>query len=116
MSKKKLVNIQVLNKELAVVCPEDEKADLFAAAAYLDKKMREIRNTSKTMDLDRIAIIAALNISHELLTLRQNPLSYLTAQSSIDNSKLNNTITKTESPTTTSTSLNKPRDLFTTRD
>jgi cell division protein ZapA len=74
MSNKKLVNIQVLNKEIEVVCPEEEKADLFAAAAYLDKKMREIRNTSKTMDLNRIAIIAALNITHELLALRQQPL------------------------------------------
>lgn len=73
MSKKTLVNIQVLNKELAIICPNNEKADLFAAAAYLDKKMQEVRKLSKTMDLDRIAITAALNIVHELLNLRQQP-------------------------------------------
>ncbi|MFI4954902.1 MAG: cell division protein ZapA [Gammaproteobacteria bacterium] len=80
MNKKKLVNIHVLNKELAVVCPEEEKADLLVAASFLDKRMREIRQTSKTTDLDRIAIIAALNIAHELLTLRQQSINNLADQ------------------------------------
>lgn len=69
--KKKLINIQILNKELSVVCPEGEKADLYAAAAYLNKKMLELCQNAKSADLDRIAIIAALNITNELLTLRQ---------------------------------------------
>jgi cell division protein ZapA len=70
MSEKGLVDIKLLNKEFAVLCPEDQKAALFAAAAHLDKKMREIRNSSKAIGLERISIIAALNLTHELLALR----------------------------------------------
>jgi cell division protein ZapA len=78
MSKKSLVNIQILNRDLGIICPDNEKAELFAAASYLDKKMRHIRDTSKTMDMDRIAITAALNIVHELLKLRQQPCEHVT--------------------------------------
>ena len=61
------VTIRIMDKEYIVGCPEGAQADLFASAEYLDKKMREIRDTGKLLGLERIAVMAALNMSHELL-------------------------------------------------
>jgi len=47
--------------------PSDEEMALTQAARYLDQHMRDIRSTGKVMGLERVAIMAALNISHELL-------------------------------------------------
>ncbi len=64
------LDITILGRELRVACPEDERAELLDAVAYLDKKMREIRDAGKVASVERIAIMAALNIAHELLTTR----------------------------------------------
>ena len=64
----KAVTVHILDKEYLVSCTEDEKHDLIRSADYLDKKMREIRDSGKIIGSDRIAVMAALNISHELLT------------------------------------------------
>ena len=61
------VAIRILEKEYQVACPAGEKADLMAAAELLNKKMREIRNSSKVVGLDRVAVMAALNMANELL-------------------------------------------------
>lgn len=61
------VTVHILDKDYLVSCTEQEKADLEAAANYLDEKMREIRKTGKVVGADRISVMAALNISHELL-------------------------------------------------
>jgi cell division protein ZapA len=55
---------------LRIACSEEEKADLLKAVEYLDSKMRQIRDASKVIGVERIAIMAALNITHELLTMR----------------------------------------------
>jgi cell division protein ZapA len=68
--KVKTLDVTILDRELRVACPEDERAELLDAVAYLDKKMREIRDTGKIVSVERIAIMAALNIAHELLTTR----------------------------------------------
>lgn len=57
-----------MDKEFLVSCPEDEETSLRSSALYLDKKMREIRDSGKVVGLDRIAIMVALNITHDLLT------------------------------------------------
>lgn len=62
------VSIHILDKEYLVACPEDERQDLLASAEYLDKKMREIRDSGKVVGADRVAVMAALNIAHELLS------------------------------------------------
>ncbi|MEJ2509213.1 MAG: cell division protein ZapA [Gammaproteobacteria bacterium] len=62
------VSIHILDKEYLVACPEDERQDLLASADYLDKKMREIRDSGKVVGQDRLAVMAALNIAHELLS------------------------------------------------
>ena len=64
------VGVSILGKEFVVACPDDERAALNAAAGYLDKKMREIQGTGKVIGTERTAIMAALNIAHELLDLR----------------------------------------------
>ncbi len=71
MSASEPVSVSILDREFLVACRPEERAGLLEAARYLDTKMREMRNNARTAPLDRIAILAALNISHELLDERQ---------------------------------------------
>lgn len=68
--KVKTLDVTLLDREFRVACPEDERAELLETVSYLDKKMREVRDSGKVATLERIAIMAALNITHELLTMR----------------------------------------------
>jgi len=63
----KAITVTILDKEYMISCEEEERNDLIRSADYLDRKMREIRDTGKIIGSDRIAVMAALNISHELL-------------------------------------------------
>ena len=65
------VTVRILEKEYFVSCPQDERAALLDSAEYLNKKMREIRDTGKVVGADRIAVMAALNMANELLRLRK---------------------------------------------
>lgn len=67
MTQNKTVTVHILDKEYCIACPEDEQANLVSAARYLDGKMREIRSGGKVIGPDRIAVMAGLNITHELL-------------------------------------------------
>jgi len=60
-------NITILDKEYMIACTGEEEASLQAAARYLDKKMREIRDRGNVVGADRIAVMAALNMAHDLL-------------------------------------------------
>ena len=62
------LQINVMGREFRVACPEDEQKGLLEAVDYLNKKMDEIRDNGKVIGIERIAIMAALNIAHELLT------------------------------------------------
>ena len=64
--------VSILDKEYLVTCSDDERHDLIRSADFLDKKMREIRDNGKVIGADRIAVMAALNISHELLNRDSN--------------------------------------------
>jgi len=66
----KTLDIKLLDRELRVACPEEERGELLDAVAYLDKKMREIRDAGKIASVERIALMAALNITHELLSVK----------------------------------------------
>jgi cell division protein ZapA len=68
--KNKPLDVTILDREFRVACPDDERDELLDAVAYLDKNMREIRDAGKITSVERIAIMAALNIAHELLTMR----------------------------------------------
>jgi cell division protein ZapA len=61
------VTVHILEKEYRIACNEDEREALLAAAAFLSGKMKEIRDSGKVVGVDRIAVMAALNITHELL-------------------------------------------------
>jgi cell division protein ZapA len=61
------VTVKILEKEYNVACPIEEKAALLASAEFLNLKMREIRDSGKVVGLDRVAVMAALNIANELL-------------------------------------------------
>ncbi|MBW0147601.1 cell division protein ZapA [Marinobacter arenosus] len=61
------VEVKILDKEYLVACPEEEREALLRAARHLDGKMREIRSSGKVFGTERIAVMAALNITHELL-------------------------------------------------
>ena len=65
------VAVTILEREFLIGCTPDERAGLLAAASYLDAKMREIRNATRAQGVDRIAVLAALNITHEFLQLKQ---------------------------------------------
>jgi cell division protein ZapA len=73
----KIVTVKILSKELQVNCPTEAEEQLNEAALYLDRKMREIRNNGRVIGLEKMAMMAALNIAHELLTHRQLKEEYV---------------------------------------
>ena len=64
----KAVTIRVLDKEYQIACPTDEQEALLDSARLLDEKMREIRDSRKMVGTEQVAIIAALNMAHDLLS------------------------------------------------
>ena len=71
MSKALPINISILDKEYKIACPAGEQPALLASADYLDAKMREVRDSGNIIGSERIAVITALNIAHELLNSHQ---------------------------------------------
>lgn len=70
MNTSKAVDVAIMGREFRVTCPDEEREELLQAVTYLDKKMCEIRDNGKVVGSERIAIMAALNIAHELLATR----------------------------------------------
>ena len=64
------VSVRILEKEYQVACLPEERSELLDSAEFLNNKMKEIRDGGNIVGLDRIAVVAALNLSHELLKLR----------------------------------------------
>lgn len=64
------LQINVMGREFRVACPDNEQKGLLEAVDYLNQKMNEIRDGGKVIGLERIAIMAALNIAHELLSTK----------------------------------------------
>ena len=65
------VSVRLLDREYQVACPAEERSDLLDSAEYLDAKMRELRESGNVVGLERIAVIAALNIANELIKQRR---------------------------------------------
>ena len=65
------INISIMGREFSVACPPEEQEDLMDAARYLDKNMKEIQKTGKIIGAERCAVMAALNITNDLLQLRR---------------------------------------------
>lgn len=70
MSIDKGVAVKILGKDYQIACPEAQTHHLIDAAMLLDNRMREIRASGRVIGLERIAVMAALNLAHELLILK----------------------------------------------
>ena len=66
----KTIEISILGRNYKIACEEGEREALLEAVAYLDGKMGEIKKAGKVSGADRIAVMAALNIAHEFLTMK----------------------------------------------
>jgi cell division protein ZapA len=64
------LTLNLLGREFRVACPEGEEQQLLASAELLNRKLREVRDTGKVIGNERIAVMAALNIAHELMSNR----------------------------------------------
>lgn len=67
MNNQEALVIKILEKEYRVACPAEEKESLIASANMLNKKLNEIKQKGAVIGTERIAVMAALNMSHELL-------------------------------------------------
>lgn len=70
MSSTEPVSVHILEREYTVGVEAGERSSLMAAAKLLDSKMREVRGSNKMAAVDRVAVLAALNLAHELQQLR----------------------------------------------
>ncbi len=61
------LSVHILGKDYQVACPEEERDALLRAASDLDRRMREIRHSGNVIGVERIAVMAALNLSNEVL-------------------------------------------------
>ena len=68
------VSVRILDKEYQVACPADERTDLLDSAEILNNKMREIRDSGRIVGLDRIAVMAALNMANDLIHAKARDL------------------------------------------
>ena len=68
IARDKGLTIQILGREFRVACPEGEEKQLEASVEFVNRRMRELRDTGKVTGNERIAIMAALNIAHEFLS------------------------------------------------
>lgn len=66
----KSIEVTVLGRSYTVACDDGEREALMKAVAYLDGKMAEIKRAGKVVGTERIAVTAALNLAHELLSMR----------------------------------------------
>lgn len=102
----KVVNVRILDKDFRINCPEEKQTSLKQAANYLDTQMRKIRLSGRVIGIERIAVMAALNISHELISLKTAPQSKdnqnlkeqaeLTSRLQLLNDKIANALTQVE--------------------
>jgi cell division protein ZapA len=70
MNEARSLQITIMGRDFRVACPEQDQAGLLEAVDYLNRKMLEIRDAGKVIGLERIAIMAALNIAHEYLSTK----------------------------------------------
>jgi len=68
--KAKSLDVNIMGRSYKVTCPDEEREALLQAVAYLDQKMGEIKSGGRVASVERIAVMAALNIAHELLTTK----------------------------------------------
>ena len=67
------IEVNLLGRRFAVGCPKEEQASLVESVALLEQRMAEVRDVGRVVEVDKIAIIAALNLANDLLKLQKNP-------------------------------------------
>ncbi len=75
--KSDVVNIRLLGRDYQIKCPAEKLADLQEAATHLDAKMRQAQENGKSLSIDRIIMIAALNITSEMVSLKRQKDCYI---------------------------------------
>ncbi len=65
------VSLRLIDREFLIACAAEEREDLLDASVYLDRKMRELRANAKTPSFERLAVLAAISVTHELMALRK---------------------------------------------
>ncbi len=65
------ITVRILNKEYQFACEDEERTSLLSAADHLDKTMQGIKNRNSTMSTDKITLMAAMNIAHEMIKAQQ---------------------------------------------
>lgn len=68
------VKVRILDKEYVIACPEGQQAALTESAKRVDGDMRRLRDSGRIVGMDRIAVIVALNLAHELINLQQSTI------------------------------------------
>ena len=100
MSDQQTINISIFDKEYQVSCKQDEIQALRDSAYYLDSKMREIKASGSVLGLDRLAVMAALNIANEYLSSEQQKKALLNqsdGRSNQSHDKLDSAISRLKS-------------------
>ncbi|MGQ0658531.1 MAG: cell division protein ZapA [Chromatiales bacterium] len=72
----KPISVAILDKEYLVACGENERESLFQAVEFLNKRMKQLRDSGKIIGAERIAVMAALNIAHEYQDYRNQKEGY----------------------------------------
>jgi cell division protein ZapA len=73
MSEPKAVDVVIMGREFRIACSDEERDALLDSVALLDRRMREIRDSGKVIGVERIAVMAALNIAHDYLQTKAAP-------------------------------------------
>jgi cell division protein ZapA len=74
---KKNIQVRILDKIFNIACPEHEEPALLETVRYVEEEMRHIRSTGRVIGLERIAVMAALNVTHELLKYKNSKDDYI---------------------------------------
>lgn len=78
------INISIMGRDFSVACPPEEQEDLLEAARYLDGNMKDIQKTGKIIGAERCAIMAALNITNDLLKLQRDTVGQNKVQAKLE--------------------------------
>ncbi|ACJ21112.1 cell division protein ZapA [Coxiella burnetii] len=76
-SEQSLISVKILDRSYHIKCPPDQTQALQEAAAYVEEEMRKIRQTANINSMERIAVVTALNICHELMQLHKQKNNYI---------------------------------------
>lgn len=102
-NKPQAINIQILDKEYQVSCPPDEREALIRSAQVLDERMRAIRSNGGIIGLERIAVMAALNLTYDLSNKANEAQEAMVDNAAVQRieDKLDNALASLESPSAT---------------